>query len=77
MGKMKEIFMQMVEHEYNGDHDAYVQDMARQSCEEFVHVPEEDCGNCDTPVIVRNENTAVCEACGIQYIYVEGTKRFL
>ena len=36
MGRMKEIFMEMVEHEYNGDHDAHLQDMARQSCEEFI-----------------------------------------
>jgi len=77
MGKMKEIFMEMVEHEYNGNHDAHLQDMARQSCEEFSHMPHEDCSNCDTPVIVRNESTAICEACGVEYVYVEGTKRFL
>ena len=76
MGKMKEIFMEMVEREYNGDHDAYIQDMARQSCEEFIHMEDEHCGNCDTPVIVRNEDTAVCEACGIEYVYVYGQKRF-
>ena len=76
MGKMKQIFMDMVEHEYNGDHDAYIQDMARQSCEEFVHMESEHCSNCDTPVIVRTESTAICEACGIEYVYVDGQKRF-
>lgn len=76
MGKMKEIYMQMIEHEYNGDHDAHVQELARQTCEEFISVPEEDCSNCDTPVIVRNESTAVCEACGVEYVYVNGSKRF-
>ena len=76
MGKMKEIYMQMIEDEYNGSHDAYIQELARQTCEEFIPSPEEDCSNCDTPVIVRNESTAVCEACGVEYVYVNGTKRF-
>ena len=30
----------------------------------------------NTPVIVRNEDSAVCEACGIEYVYVDGQKRF-
>ena len=76
MGKMKQIFMDMVEHEYNGDHDAYIQDMARQSCEEFIHMEDEGCSNCETPVIMRNEISSVCESCGQEYIYVEGEKRF-
>ena len=76
MGKMKQIYMDMIERDYNGDHDAHIQELARQSCEEFIHVPEEGCGNCDTPVIIRNEDTAICEACGIEYVYVDGQKRF-
>ena len=76
MGRMKEIFMEMVEREHNGDHDAYIQEMARQSCEEFIHDEDEYCNNCDRSVMMRNETSAICEACGQEYVYVDGVKRF-
>jgi DNA-directed RNA polymerase subunit RPC12/RpoP len=36
MGRMKEIFMAQMEEKYQGSHDAYIQDMARVSVEEWI-----------------------------------------
>tara|TARA_R110002020_G_scaffold107192_2_gene249107 strand:- start:9467 stop:9781 length:315 start_codon:yes stop_codon:yes gene_type:complete len=40
MGRMKEIFMEQMEEKYQGSHDAYIQDMARVTIEEFVSEDE-------------------------------------
>lgn len=77
MGRMKEIFMEMVEHEYNGDHDAHLQDMARQSCEEFIKEDGTPCPNCHEPALMRNETQAACERCGQEFVYVGNALRFL
>jgi len=76
MGKMKEIFMDMIRKEYNGDHDAYTEELARQTCEEFI---EEDapCPNCYQTNLMRNEKNAVCESCGQAFVYVENNLRFI
>ena len=76
MGRMKEIYMEMIERDYNGDHDAHIQELARQTCEEFIHVEDEYCGNCENHAIMRNETEAICEGCGQEYVYVNGVKRF-
>lgn len=76
MGRMKEIYMEMIERDYNGSHDAHIQELARQTCEEFIPVEDESCGNCDNSAMMRNETQGICEACGQEYVYVEGVKRF-
>tara|TARA_R100001443_G_C3211173_1_gene143446 strand:+ start:20 stop:253 length:234 start_codon:yes stop_codon:yes gene_type:complete len=76
MGKMKQIFMDMVEREYNGDHDAYIQDLARQTCEEFIRDEDTLCPNCTQPALERNESEARCINCGQNYIYVGQALRF-
>jgi len=76
MGKMKEVFMEMIEHEYKGDHDAYLQDLARQTCEEFSHVNEQPCPNCNEFALSRIESEASCEVCGRAFIYVNNALRF-
>ena len=76
MGKMKEIFMEMIEHEYKGDYDAYLEDLARQSCEEFSYVNEQHCPNCSNCTLHRNETEAICDACGQNFIYVGDALRF-
>ena len=43
MGKMKAIFMEMLEQEYNGSHDAFIQELSKQTCEEFVPWNEDKC----------------------------------
>ena len=68
--------MEMIERDYNGDYDAHIQELARQTCEEFIHVEDEYCGNCDNHAIMRNETEAICEGCGQEYVYVNGEKRF-
>ena len=72
MGKMKEIFMEMVEHEYNGSHDAFIQDMAKQTCKEFVPWNQDTCLNCNNTTMERNETEARCLACGHEFVYVDG-----
>jgi ribosomal protein S27E len=76
MGKMKEVFMEMIEHEYKGDHDAYLEDLARQSCEEFSYVNGQPCPNCHNYTLHRNETEAACDACGQEFVYVESALRF-
>tara|TARA_R110002051_G_scaffold294404_1_gene359681 strand:- start:4840 stop:5073 length:234 start_codon:yes stop_codon:yes gene_type:complete len=76
MGKMKEIFMEMVEKEYNGDHDAYIQDLARQTCEEFIKDEDTMCPNCNNPALERNETEARCINCGQAYVWVGSALRF-
>ena len=39
MGKMKEIWAEMLQNEYRGDYDAYIQDLARQAS---LHQNESD-----------------------------------
>jgi hypothetical protein len=76
MGKMKEVFMEIIEHQYKGDHDAYLEDMARQSCEEFTYLKDTPCPNCLNNTLHRNETESVCEACGQEFIYVGSALRF-
>ena len=76
MGRMKEVFMEMIEHDYHGDHNAYLEDLAKQSCEEFSYVNEQQCPNCLNYTIHRNETDVVCDACGQDFIYVGSSLRF-
>ena len=38
MGKMKAIYMEMLDEQYQGSHDAFIQDLSRRTCEEFIPV---------------------------------------
>ena len=77
MGRMKEMYMQMVDEEYNGDHDAFIQELARVTCEEFVYQDSMQCPNCHNHSIHRNETDIVCDVCAQEFILVEGnTLRF-
>ncbi len=71
MGKMKEIWAEMLQNEYRGDYDAYIQDLARQTCEEFIPVENHLCPNCMSNSIVRNETEIQCESCAQEFILVE------
>ena len=42
MGKMKEIFTEIIENEYRGDYSAYIEDLARQTCEEYIPMDEHE-----------------------------------
>ncbi len=76
MGKMKEIYMEMIQHEYNGDHDAHIQELARQTCEEFIEIDDTPCPNCGSYHMERNETEAQCLTCGQEYVYVGNSLRF-
>tara|TARA_R100000742_G_C4276758_1_gene98054 strand:+ start:1800 stop:2033 length:234 start_codon:yes stop_codon:yes gene_type:complete len=76
MGKMKAIFMEMIEKEYQGDHDAYIQDLARQTCEEFIKDEDTMCPNCYNQSLERNESEARCINCGQEFNWVENSLRF-
>lgn len=76
MGKMKEVYMDIVERDFNGDHDAHIQALAKQSCEEFSYMADTPCPNCLNKSLHRNETQAVCEVCGQDFIYVGTALRF-
>ncbi len=73
---MKQLFIEIVERDFNGDYDAYTAEQARQTCEEFI--PDEDtlCPNCFGNGLERNETEARCVGCGQEFVYVGPTLRF-
>ena len=75
MGRMKEVYMETIERDFNGDPDAHIQALAKQSCEEFSYV-ETPCPNCFNNSLHRNEVEAVCDTCGQDFIYVGSALRF-
>lgn len=75
MGRMKEVYMEMVEQDFNGDPDAHIQALAKQSCEEFSYI-ETPCPNCLNNSLHRNEVEAICDACGQEFVYVGTALRF-
>jgi len=76
MGRMKEVYMEIIERDFNGDHDAHIQELARQSCEEFSYVENVPCPNCLNTTLHRNELEAICDTCGQDFIYVGSALRF-
>lgn len=76
MGRMKEVFMETIERDFNGDHDAHIQELAKQACEEFSYLEDTPCPNCLNRTLHRNETEAVCEACAQEFIYVGSSLRF-
>jgi len=76
MGKMKEIYMELIENEYKGDYDAYIQDLAKQSCEELKYLDNLCCPNCFEKTLHGNESLAICEACAQEFIFIGNALRF-
>ncbi len=82
---MKAIFMKMLEEEYQGDTDAYIQEMARVSLEEVIQesydvVTKHVCPNCyDKSYLhsmIQKEDEIECLDCGQKYIEVDNALRF-
>lgn len=82
---MKAIFMKMLEEEYKGDPDAYIQEMARVSLEEVIEesydvVTKHVCPNCHDKSylhsMIQKEDEVECLDCGQQYIEVDNALRF-
>lgn len=76
MGRIKEVYIDMIERDYNGDPDAHIQALAKQSCEEFSYVENTRCPNCLNSTLHRNELEAVCDTCGQDFIYIGSVLRF-
>jgi Zn finger protein HypA/HybF involved in hydrogenase expression len=76
MGQMKKLFMDIIQQKYNGDYDAFIEELSKQTCEEFVPV-DTVCPNCFKSSISRNETNAKCDACGQDFVYVENSLKFL
>jgi len=76
MGRMKEVYMETIERDFNGDPDAHIQELAKQSCEEFSYVEDVPCPNCFNTTLHRNELEAICDTCGQDFIYVGSSLRF-
>ena len=76
MGKMKEVWMEMLQNEYKGDYDAYLEDLARQTCEEFIPMDETRCPNCFGRTLHQNESDIICDACRQSFVQVENALRF-
>tara|TARA_R110001592_G_scaffold85153_8_gene251512 strand:- start:3057 stop:3305 length:249 start_codon:yes stop_codon:yes gene_type:complete len=75
MGRMKEKFMEQMENEYRGSHDAFIHGLAQVTCEELVPDVDHVCPNCFDKSrlhsMVRNEKEAECLDCGQAYIIVD------
>ena len=77
MGRMKEIFIEKQEElAYRGAHDAIIQSLASQACEEFITEGETPCPNCFEVELVRNETEAECTKCGQGFVYINNALRF-
>jgi len=76
MGKMKEIFTEIIENEYRGDYSAYIQDLARQTCEEYVHMGETVCPNCLDTSLYQNESDIKCDVCAQHFVQIDNALRF-
>jgi len=71
MGRMKEIFMQMQEEQYDGCPRAYVQAYAAsiQNKDTYVQIP---CPNCNKSKLLYNSPTDVnCQDCGQKFVLVD------
>jgi hypothetical protein len=77
MGRMKEVYMEIIERDFNGDLDAHIQELARQSCEEYIEEGGTPCPNCNMPTLLRNESNAKCTECAQEFVYVGSALRFL
>ncbi len=76
MGKMKEIFTEIIENEYRGDYSAYIQDLAKQTCEEYIPMDETPCPNCLKTSLYQSELDIECSKCGQHFIQVDKALRF-
>ena len=76
MGKMKEIWAEMLQNEYRGDYDAYIQDLAKQTCEEYIPMDEIVCPNCLNESLYQNESDITCNVCAQHFVQVDNALRF-
>tara|TARA_B100001758_G_C18416982_1_gene620974 strand:+ start:3958 stop:4188 length:231 start_codon:yes stop_codon:yes gene_type:complete len=75
MGKMKEIFMQMREAEFNGPLEEFINLQKEEALTEPVDIL---CPNCLTDKLVQTKNNEMnCTTCGYDFILIDrNTVRF-
>ena len=76
MGKMKEIFMQIIEQEYNGNYDKFTEEKSKEACSRFIYLDDVLCSNCSNATMHRSESDFACDTCGQEYIEVNNSLRF-
>jgi hypothetical protein len=62
--------------EKNQTLDSHIEELARQSCEEFSYLENARCPNCFNTTLHGNIKEAVCEVCAQEFIYVGPSLRF-
>ena len=77
MGKMKELFIEQQNEAYNGSHDLMIEDLARQTVEEYIIEGDTPCPNCNQVSLLRNESNAKCTECSQKFIYIGNALRFI
>ena len=76
MGRMKELFMETRMHEFNGDNDPEIQQLAQQGIEEYIHMEGHPCPNCFEETLIRNSEDIRCGLCGQEFTQVDNALRF-
>ena len=71
MGRMKEVFMEMIQKQYDGDYDKFLEQNAKQWVAQEIQCP-----NCGNEHLLQNEDDYLCEGCAQEFIKVEGALRF-
>lgn len=71
MGRMKEVFMEMIQKQYDGDYDKFLEQNTKQWVAQETHCP-----NCSNDHLLQREDDYVCEACAQEFVKVEGALRF-
>ena len=78
MGRMKEVFMQMREDEWEGDPNEYLKQYVEKHMKDYeVHIKDITCPNCGTPHLFQvDKHEYYCEVCAYEFIEVENSLRF-
>ena len=78
MGKMKEVFMQMREDDWQGDPDDYLKQYVNNQRKDYeIHISEILCPNCfRTNLHQVDEHDYHCEVCAYDFIKVNNAIRF-
>ena len=78
MGRMKEVFMQMREDEWEGDPNEYLKQYVEKHMKDYeVHITDTACPNCFTPHLFQvGEHDFYCEVCAYEFVKVDNALRF-
>ena len=76
MGRMKEVYIQMLDEEYQGDPSLYLKDQMQRLYEGFTST-DITCPNClKDKLMSDSKDEGECHSCGQEFIFIENTIRF-